>query len=94
MVWFDCVQRSSVLGTELENTTVSDQNNHRGDQTVGAQMGDDNDPALEEPVIDGDAPQSIRDWVRDSRPGSNTVDDGFLATDPEDEAVPGEGWTS
>ncbi|OZF30910.1 hypothetical protein CH294_21790 [Rhodococcus sp. 14-2483-1-1] len=68
----------------METITVSDRN---------PSTDDDYDTGLEEPAIDGDEPTSTRELIEDSRPDSNTVDDGLLATDTE-EAVPGEGWTS
>ncbi len=83
-----------VPGTEQETSTVNDPSNRPDSQPIDDHTDDDYNPALEEPTIDGDESRTTRDLVEDSRPDSNTVDDGFLATDPEEESGPGEGWTS
>lgn len=83
-----------VSRTEQETSTVSDPSSRPDGQPIDDQTDDDYDPALEEPTIDGDESRAARDLIEDSRPDSNTVDDGFLATDPEEESGPGEGWTS
>ncbi|MGV8874755.1 MAG: hypothetical protein ACOH2Q_19660 [Rhodococcus sp. (in: high G+C Gram-positive bacteria)] len=73
---------------------MSDPSNRPDGQPIDDQTDDDYDPGLEEPTIDGDESRTARELIEDSRPDSNTVDDGFLATDPEEESDPGEGWTS
>ncbi|MEW2019570.1 hypothetical protein [Rhodococcus sp. NPDC076796] len=73
---------------------MSDPSSRPDGQPIDDQTDDDYDSALEEPTIDGDESRTARDLIEDSRPDSNTVDDGFLATDPEEESAPGEGWTS
>jgi hypothetical protein len=85
---------TQVPGTEQETSTVSDPSNQPDGQPVDDQTEDDYDPALEEPTIEGDEPRTARELIEDSRPDSNTVDDGFLATDPEEESAPGGGWSS
>jgi hypothetical protein len=49
--------------------------------------------ALEEPYIEGAEPKTTEDYVLDSQLDSATVDDGILATDPEEPESRGEGWT-
>lgn len=73
---------------------MSDLSSRPDGPSIDDHTDDDYDPALEEPTIDGDESRTARDLIEDSRPDSNTVDDGFLATDPEEESGSGEGWTS
>ena len=70
--------------SDKDHSSVTD------DQSAPEDDWDEIDP--EEPIIDGDPPLTAEDYVRDSKPDSQTADDGMSQVSGP--SVTGGGWTA